>query len=65
MLSTLNLVLFHQELSRILIYFLFKKADTLLRKLTENEGTRIFANKHILSYGKAKLYYYELFINDA
>ena len=41
-----------QEIFRFLIYLLLSKADAYLRKLTENESTRIFANRHILSYGK-------------
>lgn len=40
-----------QELFRFLIYLLLSKADAYLRKLTENESTRIFANRHILAYG--------------
>ena len=43
-----------QEIFRFLIYLLLSKADAYLRKLTENESTRIFANRHILSYGKFK-----------
>ncbi len=57
-----------QEIFRLLIYALLRKADKVnlslaskltvtnahfvqvLRKLTENEHTRIFANRHILSY---------------
>jgi len=39
-----------QELFRFLIYLLLSKADAYLRKLTENESTRIFANRHILAY---------------
>jgi len=39
-----------QEIFRFLIYLLLSKADAYLRKLTENESTRIFANRHILSY---------------
>ena len=35
---------------RLLIYLLLRKADAFLRKLTENENTKIFRNKHILSY---------------
>ena len=31
-----------------------RKADAYLKKLTENEHTQIFANKHILAYGKFK-----------
>lgn len=39
-----------QELFRFLIYLMLKKADTYLKKLTENEETQIFANKHMLAY---------------
>ena len=39
-----------QEVFRLLIYLLLRKADAFLRKLTENEETKIFRNKHILSY---------------
>merc|ERR1712117_624099 len=39
-----------QEVFRLLIYLLLRKADAFLRKLTENENTKIFRNKHILSY---------------
>jgi len=39
-----------QELFRFLIYLMLNKADTYLKKLTENEETQIFANKHILAY---------------
>merc|ERR1719242_1697465 len=39
-----------QETFRILIYILLRKADTFMKKLTENEQTKIFANRHILSY---------------
>lgn len=39
-----------QELFRFGIYALLSKADAYLKKLTENESTRIFANKHILAY---------------
>ena len=42
-----------QETFRFLIYLMFKKADKVLRKLTENEETRIFSNKHILAYGNS------------
>ena len=35
---------------RLLIYLLLRKANAFLRKLTENEETKIFRNKHILSY---------------
>ena len=41
-----------QELFRFGIYALLSKADAYLKKLTENEETLIFANKHILAYGK-------------
>ena len=43
--------IFFQELFRFGIYALLSKADAFLKKLTENEETRIFANKHILAYG--------------
>jgi hypothetical protein len=36
---------------RFFIYLLLRKADAYLKKLTENEHTQIFANKHILAYG--------------
>lgn len=39
-----------QELFRFFIYALLSKADAYLKKLTENEHTQIFANRHILSY---------------
>lgn len=39
-----------QEAFRVLIYVLLTKADTFMKKLTENEETQIFANRHILSY---------------
>merc|ERR1739838_693533 len=42
--------IFFQELFRFGIYALLSKADAYLKKLTENEETKIFANKHILSY---------------
>jgi len=42
--------IFFQELFRFGIYALLSKADAFLKKLTENEETRIFANKHILAY---------------
>jgi anterior pharynx defective protein 1 len=45
---------FFQELFRLFIYLLLKKADIWMRKLTENEETKIFKNKHILSYGKTR-----------
>ena len=51
--------IFFQELFRFGIYALLSKADAYLKKLTENEETKIFANKHILSYGKQKLIYLE------
>ena len=35
---------------RFLIYLLLDKTDSYLKKLTENEETQIFANKHILAY---------------
>ena len=41
-----------QELFRYGIYALLAKADAYLKKLTENESTMIFANRHILAYGK-------------
>jgi len=39
-----------QETFRVLIYILLRKADAFMKKLTENEETKIFANRHILSY---------------
>lgn len=39
-----------QETFRVLIYLLLRKADAFMKKLTENEETQIFANRHILSY---------------
>jgi hypothetical protein len=33
---------------------MLRKADAYLKKLTENEHTQIFANKHILAYGGFK-----------
>merc|ERR1712018_808429 len=42
--------IFFQELFRFGMYALLSKADAYLKKLTENEETRIFANKHILAY---------------
>jgi len=39
-----------QELFRLGIYILLKKADIYLRKLTESEPTQIFLNPHLLSY---------------
>merc|ERR1711956_15270 len=42
--------IFFQELFRYGIYALLSKADAYLKKLTETEETKIFANKHILSY---------------
>ena len=39
-----------QESFRFLIYLLLDKADAYLKKLTENEETKIFANKNILAY---------------
>ena len=39
-----------QEVFRFLIYLLLHKTDSYLKKLTENEETQIFANKHILAY---------------
>lgn len=39
-----------QETFRFLIYLMLNKADSYLQKLTENEATQIFANKHILAY---------------
>ena len=39
-----------QEVFRFLIYLLLDKTDSYLKKLTENEETQIFANKHILAY---------------
>ena len=40
----------YQETFRVLIYILLRKADAFMKKLTENEETKIFANRHILSY---------------
>jgi anterior pharynx defective protein 1 len=48
-----------QELFRFFIYALLSKADAVLKKLTENEQTRIFENKHILAYGTSN--YYKIF----
>ena len=49
-----------QELFRFLIYLLLSKADAYLRKLTENESTQIFANRHILAYGNKNIWiFYE------
>jgi len=42
--------IFFQELFRYGLYLLLSKADAYLKKLTENEETQIFANKHILAY---------------
>jgi len=39
-----------QEIFRFLIYFLLRKADAWLKKLTENEQTQMFTNRHILAY---------------
>lgn len=39
-----------QELFRFLIYLMLDRADTYLRKLTSEEETEIFANKHLLAY---------------
>jgi len=39
-----------QETFRVLIYVLLTKADAFMKKITENEETKIFANRHILSY---------------
>lgn len=39
-----------QETFRVFIYILLRKADAFMKKLTENEETQIFANRHILSY---------------
>eukprot|EP00095_Tigriopus_kingsejongensis_P002399 maker-scaffold934_size79169-snap-gene-0.22 protein:Tk02399 transcript:maker-scaffold934_size79169-snap-gene-0.22-mRNA-1 annotation:"gamma-secretase subunit aph-1" len=41
---------FFQEMFRLLLYLLLRKADRVMRKLTENEHTQIFENKHILAY---------------
>jgi hypothetical protein len=35
---------------------MLRKADAYLKKLTENEHTQIFANKHILAYGRFKFW---------
>lgn len=32
------------------LVLIFRKADAWMKKLTENEHTQIFANRHILSY---------------
>ena len=37
---------------RILIYLMLRKADRVLKKLTENEATNLFSDRRILSYGK-------------
>lgn len=39
-----------QELFRLFIYLLFKRADVYLRQLTESEPTQIFLNPHLLAY---------------
>jgi len=39
-----------QELFRLCIYWVFNRTDALLKRLTENEHTKIFNNRHILSY---------------
>jgi len=39
-----------QETFRVLIYLLLRKADAFMKKITENEDTHIFDNRHILSY---------------
>jgi len=39
-----------QEIFRVLVYMLFAKLDAMLKKLTENENTKIFDNRHILAY---------------
>ncbi|XP_023339759.1 gamma-secretase subunit Aph-1 isoform X2 [Eurytemora carolleeae] len=41
---------FFQELFRLFIYLLLKKADLYLRRLTESEPTQIFLNPHLLAY---------------
>lgn len=41
-----------QELFRFLLYVMLRKADRVMRKLTENEHTQIFSHPHILAYGK-------------
>jgi hypothetical protein len=35
---------------RLLLYLLLNRADSYLKKLTENEETQIFSNHHLLSY---------------
>lgn len=39
-----------QEVFRLLLYLLLNRADSYLKKLTENEETQIFSNHHLLSY---------------
>lgn len=39
-----------QELFRFLLYVMLRKADRVMRKLTENEHTQIFSHPHILAY---------------
>ncbi len=42
--------IFFQELFRYGLWVLVSKADAYLKKLTENEATKMFENPHILSY---------------
>jgi anterior pharynx defective protein 1 len=39
-----------QELFRLFLYLLLKKADLYLRRLTESEPTQVFLNPHLLAY---------------
>lgn len=41
---------FFQEMFRLFIYLLLKRADTYLRQLTESEHTQVFLNPHLLAY---------------
>jgi hypothetical protein len=38
------------QVFRLLLYLLLNRADSYLKKLTENEETQIFSNHHLLSY---------------
>ena len=38
----------------MLLYLLLNRADSYLKKLTENEETQIFSNHHLLSYTGAQ-----------
>ncbi len=40
-----------QEVFRFLIYFLLKKAEGGLKKVTTDGNTQLVDNKHILAYG--------------